>query len=45
MTPHTKTLDKTESLEIGVKLLRAVGPRFGFFKRGWTTACLKADGK
>ena len=35
----SKTLDKNGSLEIGLKLLRTEGSRFGFFKRGWTTVC------
>ena len=40
-TTFSKALDKNRSLEIGLKLLTTEGLRFGFFKRGWTTACLK----
>ena len=44
-TTFSKTLDKNGSFEIGLKLLRAEGSRFGFFKRGWTTLCLKECGE
>ena len=32
-------------LEIGRKLLRSSVGRYGFFRRGWTSACLNDDGK
>ena len=44
-TTFCQTFDKNGNLEIGLKLLRSEGSRLGFFKRGWTAACLKADGK
>ena len=43
-TTFSKTFDQNESLEIGLKLDKTEGSSLGFFKRGWTIACLKIDG-
>ena len=41
----SKTLDRNDSLEIGLWLFRTDGSRLGFFRRGWMMACLKPEGK
>ena len=43
-TTFSKILDKNESLEMGLKLLRTRGSRDGFFKRGSTRAFFRLEG-
>lgn len=42
-TTFSQTFDTDRSLKIGLKLLRTVGSRLGFFKTSWNTACLKVE--